>query len=215
VADDLSLDFANTAEWHAGPDPEEHLTSYAAAIAWAQEHGLLDQSQAEALAAEAGERPDAEAEALQKIVALREAVYRVFSAAAHGREPDASDLELVDRVSREGATHLHLSVAAPESGPVSSPPTSRHVVPRFGWVWVGLDEELAGFIWPVARAAADLLTSKRLAQLRECAGDPCGWLFLDESKNGSRRWCDMAGCGNRAKARRYRERKRSPAAGSL
>jgi predicted RNA-binding Zn ribbon-like protein len=61
-------------------------------------------------------------------------------------------------------------------------------------------------LWPVVRAAAALATSPQLARVRECAGTDCGWLFLDASKAGRRRWCSMEVCGNRAKARRYRER---------
>jgi len=75
-----------------------------------------------------------------------------------------------------------------------------------------MEDELTSLLWPVARAATALLTSSDLARVRECADDACGWLFLDHSRNGSRRWCDMADCGNRAKARRYRERRKEESA---
>jgi predicted RNA-binding Zn ribbon-like protein len=58
-------------------------------------------------------------------------------------------------------------------------------------------------LWPVARSAADLLTSQEQSRVRECAASDCGWLFLDLSRNRSRRWCDMETCGNRTKARRH------------
>jgi predicted RNA-binding Zn ribbon-like protein len=61
-------------------------------------------------------------------------------------------------------------------------------------------------LWPVARSAVDLMTSADLARVRECDGHDCGWLFLDTSKAGRRRWCSMAICGNRAKSERYRQR---------
>jgi predicted RNA-binding Zn ribbon-like protein len=64
-------------------------------------------------------------------------------------------------------------------------------------------------LWPVVRSAAELLTSDELGRVRECAADNCAWLFLDRSKNRSRRWCDMAVCGNRDKVRRFRQRSRS------
>src|ERR671930_579256 len=71
-----------------------------------------------------------------------------------------------------------------------------------GFAWVA-DDVLAPVVW----SAAELLTSGPLERVRECPGDDtCGWLFLDTSRNGSRRWCDMRTCGNRAKARRYYRR---------
>jgi len=72
-----------------------------------------------------------------------------------------------------------------------------------------MDERLTSMLWPVAVSAAGLLTSPQLVRLRDCANTACGWLFIDHSKNASRRWCDMGECGNRAKARRFRERQRS------
>ena len=64
-------------------------------------------------------------------------------------------------------------------------------------------------LWPVAVAAADLLTTRDHPLLRECASDECSWLYLDTTRNHSRRWCDMKGCGNKAKVRRYRQRQAS------
>ena len=75
----------------------------------------------------------------------------------------------------------------------------------FAWSWddaAALDRPL----WPVLRAASELLTSDRLQRVRVCGGERCRWLFLDETKNHSRRWCDMSVCGNRAKARRHYRR---------
>ena len=67
-------------------------------------------------------------------------------------------------------------------------------------------------LWPIAKSAADLLTSDRLACVRECAAQNCGWLFMDNSPNQRRRWCNMKICGNRAKARRHYERNRTSTA---
>jgi predicted RNA-binding Zn ribbon-like protein len=80
---------------------------------------------------------------------------------------------------------------------------------RLTWIDGGRAGLLDDALWAVARSAADLLISETtLAHLRECAAETCGWLFLDRSKNGSRRWCDMKVCGNRAKVRRFRRRAR-------
>ena len=82
----------------------------------------------------------------------------------------------------------------------------------YTWVWDEGGRALDSMLWPVARSAADLLTSGELQAVRQCAGRACGWLFLDTSRNRTRRWCDMSVCGNRAKARRHHERLRSGAA---
>jgi predicted RNA-binding Zn ribbon-like protein len=84
--------------------------------------------------------------------------------------------------------------------------------PGFAWTWPDEEElDLARLLWPVARSAAELLTSPDRQLVRECLGDNCGWLFLDTSKNHRRTWCSMQGCGNRAKARRhYARRTTSP-----
>ena len=74
------------------------------------------------------------------------------------------------------------------------------------WEWRGAAARLESPLWPVARAAAALLTSPELARLRQCGGDDCGWLFLDGSRNHSRQWCTMEDCGNLSKVRRFRER---------
>jgi predicted RNA-binding Zn ribbon-like protein len=64
----------------------------------------------------------------------------------------------------------------------------------------------AAILGPIAWPAISLLSTADFARVKQCPGDDCGWLFLDQSKNNSRRWCDMATCGNRTKAERHRQR---------
>jgi predicted RNA-binding Zn ribbon-like protein len=80
----------------------------------------------------------------------------------------------------------------------------------FRWGWDEESDSLTKVLWPVAKAAADLLTSEghALKRLHQCAASDCGWLFIDMSRNHSRRWCDMSNCGNVAKARRHYHRKK-------
>jgi predicted RNA-binding Zn ribbon-like protein len=207
VADDIGLSFANTAEWHAGPDPEEGLTSYEKAVRWAQRSDVLSDSQARSLLAHADAHPGRQTEALRRIIALREAVYHIFSAVAGDRPPDSRDVELLNAELTAALMHLRL-VPVPEAEPDPATGNGQKGPRRFVWAWTDMEDHLTSLLWPVARAATTLLTSPDLGRVRECAGNPCGWLFLDTTKNASRRWCDMAECGNRAKARRYRERKR-------
>ena len=207
MPESISLEFANTAGWHAGPDPVEHLTSYGEAIDWAREHGALSEEQARALKAQARARPDREAAALKRIIALRESVYRLFSAVSHRRQPAAVDLETLN--AELAAALPHLRLVATDGGEADEGIGGAAGLPGFRWTWVDLEDHLTSFLWLVAKDATELLTSDRLTQVRECADDTCGWLFLDLSKNASRRWCNMADCGNRAKARRYRARKKA------
>ena len=218
----LGLEFANTAEWHAGPSPEERLTNYRAALSWAKGAEILSEAQAERLAAQAETRPQDADAALGRIITLREAVYRIFAAVAQCRHPDEGDLDLLHAELREGLPHLRIvameHVAGDASGTASEEqdeectrrtPGTDAEGRQFYWTWGDLDTDLAGFLWPVAGAAATLLTSGQVARVRMCADETCGWLFIDHSKNASRRWCDMGDCGNRAKARRYRARQKA------
>jgi len=78
---------------------------------------------------------------------------------------------------------------------------------RFEWAWVLDANDLDRMLWPIVRSAAELLTSGDLRKVRQCAREGCDWLFVDASKNHSRRWCSMNMCGSRVKARRYYQRK--------
>ena len=189
----LSLDFANTADWHANDHPVESLTSYSDLVAWSQHVGILTDHQAHRLLKKAAHRPEDATAVLERAIALREAIYRIFLAISHGRPPQAADL---------ATFNAELSGALAQSRIVST-------AEGFAWDWAGAEDALDGMLWPVVHDAADLLTSKELDRIGQCADDRCGWLFLDTSRNRSRRWCSMEDCGNRAKARRHYERKRA------
>jgi predicted RNA-binding Zn ribbon-like protein len=188
----LSLDFVNTADWHASDHPVEFLTSYSDLVAWSQHVGILTDHQAQRLLKKAARRPGDASAVLERAIALREAIYRIFSAISRGRPPQAADL---------ATFNVELSEALAQSRIVST-------AEGFTWDWAGAEDALDWMLWPVAHDAAGLLTSEELDRVGQCADDRCGWLFLDTSRNRSRRWCSMEDCGNRAKARRYYERKR-------
>lgn len=185
-----SLDFANTADWHASDQLVEYLTSYAALVAWGRHVGILNGTQAEHLVAEAGQRPAEAAAVLERAVALREAIYRIFGAISAGLPPEDDDLIVLNA---ELARALAHSLIVPSGE-------------GYAWDWSGSRDTLDRVLWPVARDAADLLTAGDLDRVGQCSDDRCGWLFLDTSRNRSRRWCSMQDCGNRAKARRYYRR---------
>jgi predicted RNA-binding Zn ribbon-like protein len=128
---------------------------------------------------------------IERAWSLRDAVYRTFSAIAAGRRPGRADLTAV--ASAHGQASAHSTIAATETG--------------YTLVWPRPVDPL----WPVGHSAGELLLGADLDRLGECPG--CGWLFLDTSRNGSRRWCSMATCGSRDKMARY-HRRRDPAVGT-
>ena len=191
----LCLDFANTVHWHAGPQPVEALRTYGDLLDWSVRIGLLDEHQAQHLRREAEQRPREAAAVLDYAHTTREAIYRLLSAQAHGQSADADDVRVLNAALAEAMSHARLNLTAD----------------GFGWDWGGAaPEALEQMLWPVVQSAVDLLTSPELDRVGECADDRgCGWLFLDTTKNHSRRWCDMRDCGNRAKARRHYAKKKS------
>ena len=190
----ISLDFANTADWHASDQPVETLTSYSELVTWSQHSGILSQDQGRQLLENAALQPLYAAVVLERAIALREAIYRLFSAICHGQAPQAADLAVYNgELSRMLGRSL---IAFGAEG--------------FSWDWGGAENDLDRIFWPVVHDAADLLTSGLLDRVGQCADDRCGWLFLDMSRNRSRRWCSMEDCGNRAKARQHYQRSRQP-----
>jgi predicted RNA-binding Zn ribbon-like protein len=188
----LGLDFANTLNGRLTAHPQELLNSYADLVAWSQEARILTARQAEQLGHQATRRTTEAMSACERAIVLREAIYRIFSAVArHGSAP-AADLETLNAILSDALTLLR--IVAKGDG--------------FTWAWSGLEEALDRVLWPIALSAAALLTSGELKTVRECAAPNCGWLFLDTTRNRSRRWCDMRVCGNRAKAHRHYERKK-------
>jgi predicted RNA-binding Zn ribbon-like protein len=186
----LCLDFANTLEGRLTSLPQESFRSYGDLLSWGQRAGVVAPDAASRLALEATRRTAEAIATLDRAVALREAIYRIFSAVAGKRMPEAADLGLLNGVLREALAALQVTPTAD----------------GFVWAWGSQRRELGHVLWSIAQSAADLLTSVDLQAVRECAAPDCGWLFLDTSRNHSRRWCDMKACGNRAKARRHYER---------
>jgi predicted RNA-binding Zn ribbon-like protein len=191
VGEHLALDFSNTADRQGGRVIVEWLHAYRDVLAWSHISGVIDTEQAAQLASLAASHPDDAAQAFADAWALREAIYRAGSACAAHRPADAAALAAINARLAEGGTHRHVEAAA--NG--------------FRWAWaLPADARALRYpLWVVAHAAAEVLT-ERAPLLRECDAPDCGWLFLDTSRNHSRRWCDMRECGNRAKARRHYRR---------
>jgi predicted RNA-binding Zn ribbon-like protein len=190
----LCLDLANTVDNREAVKPRELLAGFADLVAWGLQAGSVQPAVARALLREARDHPRLAARALERARHMREALFTVFSAVAHGRVPPVPAMERLNVVVPRafGSRRLDQATGSP------------------AWAWVEHDPpELDRVLWPAVVSAAELLTSTELDRVRECAGERCAWLFLDHSKNKSRRWCDMTVCGNRSKARRHYARAKS------
>jgi predicted RNA-binding Zn ribbon-like protein len=192
------LDFVNTMAWRLTDRPVEYLGSYEDLLAWGRQAGLLAPDETEVLSEGAATDPEEAGATLSQAVALREAVHRVLSAAIAGEPQDEGALSALNRELSGALSRLRVAPAAGEA---------------YVWAWDrsgdGGGAPLDRPLWPVARSAAELLTSPKLGRVKVCAGEGCGWMFLDESRNASRRWCDSRDCGNRERVRKYLARKRA------
>lgn len=187
----LCLDFANTADWHASDHPKESLKTIDDLLQWAHRVGLLNDDELEQSKTAADRSPNEAQGTLSRAIALREAIYRLFSATATGAPPPQEDLEFLNQM----LTQL-----------VRSPRVVR-TNGAYTWAWEGESDSLDRLLTPIALSAATLLTSEELDRVGECADDRgCGWLFFDTSRNKTRRWCSMEACGNRAKVLRHYHR---------
>ncbi|SKA20985.1 Conserved protein containing a Zn-ribbon-like motif, possibly RNA-binding [Enhydrobacter aerosaccus] len=175
VRPDLCLEFANTRFWRGQATPTETLNRPEDFAAWGS--------------ANAGAKPDKPLTTrdLDQALSLREAIYRLFDAQAQNKPPPSRDLAALNDALAAAPARTALKRA------------------RNGYDWdVDMKAGTAlNLLAPVLWSAGDLLTGPRLDRVRRCANPECGWLFLDDSRAGKRRWCSMSACGNRAKARRH------------
>ena len=200
LGDRLCLDFANTIELPLGEDRRDYLTSYADLARWSRHAGVLTDAQTARLLADAEHRPVDAAAAFDRALALRGALYRLFRAIARGETPPSADIAALEREHRAAMDHAQL--VADGAG--------------FRWQWDEDGDDLDRMLWPIARSAVELLTEESPERVKECPGTgDCGWLFSDTSKNGTRRWCSMEGCGSRAKMRRQYARQRGVKMGAV
>ena len=184
----LCLDFANT--WgDRSNSAKDLLTGYGDLLRWAMGSGVLSDAERKVLETTARSSDEAATTVFEEAISIRETIYRIYAAVAGDASPAAADLEDLNEV-------------------LESVPQQRLCCGGAccEWRWPGDGTDLRRIVWPVVRSAADLLTSPDVARIRQCQAPDCSWLFLDRSRGGRRRWCDMSVCGNRAKARRYYER---------
>jgi predicted RNA-binding Zn ribbon-like protein len=190
----ICLALANTRNWRRSPAPLERLNAYADLLRWIEAKRVVDAAGVAALAAEATARPRAASRALAGTIALRDAVYRLFSERAHGRALPPRDLGYLIGAFNEAVARVGLVL---EEGRLA--PRLRGGAP---------DLDIARL--QAALSAVALLTRDRDRRVKECADDRgCGWLFVDTTRNASRRFCFSNECGNRARQAAFRRRHRA------
>jgi predicted RNA-binding Zn ribbon-like protein len=192
VAGNPVLDLVNTLDWRfrqSGPD--ELLNDYNDLLRFLDQSSLSTTRQLQQL-----KRTVTGAAALRSLQAtkeLREAVAEILYSMMDDRTPDAVAIKKLDHHIRNAKAHRHL----------------RWNRNGLELSWAGNDADPQLPIWLLAEAASELLTTEAAKAIRSCADPECRWLFLDTSKNHSRRWCDMKTCGNRMKARRFKAQHRA------
>jgi predicted RNA-binding Zn ribbon-like protein len=185
----LCLDYVNIIGWliehgeQGQPFHPVHL------LAWARRCNIITQEQTDVIRELTHTQSNHARELMQSATQLQQALNRLLS----GESSSDADLDVFNNILTEAMTH------------------SRLINKKGEYVWDWIDSESITRtrpLWPVARSASALLTSDELHRVGRCANDECGFLYLDISKNHSRRWCSMKTCGNVAKARRHYAKQR-------
>lgn len=185
------LDLANTEAYRGTAREADLLHSYDVLVAWSLATGVLEPSEAGPLLRAAAEAPDAATEVVARTKELRHAIHVVMQSVAQRTEPPVAALATLNAFLAESQVHGQIVRSNGDFAVRFRP-----------------EDDMALPIWRLTDSAARLLLSPDRANVRECPGHECGWLFLDTTRNHSRRWCDSADCGNKARVRAYSERKR-------
>jgi len=192
-----ALDLVNTLDDRFSADgPKELLVDYGELLRFTEQSQLLEARQVALLAKSIS--PAVAARTLRSVRELREALAAVLYAGVDGRPPPPAAIGILERRFHDASRHRELRWEGSAA--------SLHGHPGMQWQWGRFAREAELPLWMLAQAASQLTLSNALEQVRACGADNCRWLFLDTSKNHTRRWCDMKVCGNRMKARRFQAR---------
>lgn len=184
-----ALDFSNTVSWRRQAREVDYLKEYRSLTSWGRAVELLTSSEAGHLEGVARRAPRQAAMALGRARALREAIFQVGRSIARGANPPAGAVTVIHTARVDAQRHGRLKPSL-----------------RGQWIteWAPGSSDLNRAWWPIAIGFADLLEHQSPHPLGMCPD--CNWLFLDTSRNRSRRWCSSGDCGNRARGLRFRTR---------
>jgi predicted RNA-binding Zn ribbon-like protein len=189
---DLGLAFTDTRYWRRSQQTET-LHAPVDLLRWCAKEGVLDAASAGRLEARWAEAPAEATARFAEGLALRETIYRVFEAQAGGKVAPAGDLVAFNKALAQAPRRATLEPDAD----------------AYAWR-IEVPHDISGILAAVLWTSGDLLASPRRNRVRRCANPQCGGIFLDDSKSGTRRWCMMSVCGNRAKAHRHYMKRRKP-----
>src|SRR2546423_1685915 len=191
----LCLDFCNSGQNARGPSGAESITGFRDLVDWLEAAEAITRDQAARLRRAQAASPRAAVQVWGRAIKLREALFRVLNAKAENGAIAREDLLTIEAEHARAASFARLSWKGD----------------AYRWSLDPSAAALDAAMQPLVESAVSLLTSAKLERLRRCGNSTCYWLFIDETKNHSRRWCEMASCGNVVKVRRHREKARSAA----
>jgi predicted RNA-binding Zn ribbon-like protein len=189
----VCLDFVNTLDNRLSNHPRERLTGFAELVAFGEQAGALSALEARKLRSEGRENTSASSALFQRSVALRELIFRIFSAVTACRKVSQVDVESFNGTVRRSNAR---SLVTPGEA-------------KAAWQWLDESSDADRLIGKIVRSAVELLTTGDIQFVKKCAADHCGWLFMDDSRSRNRRWCEMRTCGSQQKARAYYQRKKA------
>jgi len=193
IGGNICLDFVNTLDERPSGEPKELLKDFYNLARFGEDTGIFTTEQLEYFYERVHLMPEEAEEAMRRARGLREALYEIFWGLMNKQAAPQAAIDGLNESLQDAALHSQL---VQSEG-------------RLEWRFDDLTSSCTAVLWPIARAAADLLASSDVALVRACSSPTCQWLFLDTSKNHHRRWCSMKQCGNRAKVRRFYAKKRT------
>jgi predicted RNA-binding Zn ribbon-like protein len=189
----VCLDFVNTVSWRGRENFRDYFETYSDLLVWSRYVGILTDKDFKKLQQNAKRHQNETTKVFNRAVRLRETLYAIFSSKAAGRSLKKDNLSTFNR-------YLSKSMCL-----------SQIIQTEKGLEWNtdGDKDSLDWMLNPIIRSAVELLVSVEIGKVKICGDIECGWIFLDSSRNQSRRWCDMKDCGNRAKARRFYQKQKA------
>ncbi|WP_295123663.1 CGNR zinc finger domain-containing protein [uncultured Chitinophaga sp.] len=186
----LCLNFTNTIANRSVPEPFDYLGNYLDILRWYRRTEVLKPSVIKTLERLAKAYPPKAAAVFEKAIALRELLYAMFAGQAEGLSPKEQLVAEFNQYLAAAFSQLNL-----DHYNRKEPATLSFTMPELDLVW-----------WEIVKSAVEVFTSRQLQLVRRCPA--CNWLFVDKSKNHSRKWCNMATCGDVHKVKQFYERKK-------
>lgn len=190
VGGDPAIDLVNTVDWTRQGLRDERLGDYQRLTRWAEGSGVVSPQLAAKLRRKAAGFPNEAGTVYRAALRAREIIRRLLVELAQG-SASAGAVGDFNRILAPALQHLRVRALA--------------TAPRLQLGWEDEDNRLDSVLWPVLWSAASLISSEEASRIRVCGGEDCGWMYVDRSRNGLRRWCQMESCGTREKTRRRRQ----------